>query len=396
MNTRILKRIASNLSILGLSLALALIAAEGLLRLFPTLLTEEAQLRMHWREILGQTTSLPHSYIGFLYPPYARRTVERGEVRFTYTTDEHGFRNPSSWPNEAEIVAVGDSMTFGYGVDDEQAWPRLLQKRTGKSVVNLGLIGGAPQQYLRIYETFGVALRPKILILGLLPANDVADAQTFEDWLKAGAQGNYDVWRFFRGKPARKSYPSSCEICLLYKARDSLERSSYLYTLWNEARKSFNSSQGYDGTTMKFPNGARMIFTPAMLDRSTAGARPDQPIFHRVINTIEQTHKLAQAHGTDLLIVLIPSKEEIYLPTVGKPTPQPIEPFLPEFEKLQIPYLDLRPHLQQLARQNEVLYFEVDGHPNAQGYAAIADAVLAHLKANTGTASIKSRDTASD
>jgi hypothetical protein len=354
MNIPSPKKIASNLLLLGLSLIFALTAAEGLLRLFPQLLPEEAQIRIHWREMLGQNTvSVAHPYLGFVYPPHLRRTLSRGDVQFTYKTDEHGFRNPSPWPSEAEIVAVG------------------------KSIINLGLIGAAPQQYLRIYETFGVALRPKLLLLGLLPANDVLDAQSFEDWLQAGAQGNYDVWRFFRGKPARKSYPPSCEICLLYMAHESLKRSSYLYTVFNEARKSYR----HPAERMRLPNGGRMTFLPTMLERSTAGIKTDEPIFQLVINTIEQTQKLAQGFGTELLVILIPSKESVYLPVLGKPSPEPIDVILREFEKRRIPYLDLRPYLQRLARQNEILYFEVDGHMNARGNAAVADAVLARLRA---------------
>jgi hypothetical protein len=384
MTKQILKKIdARNLLVLGLSLILALIAAEGFLRLFPTFLPQEAQLKIHWHEMGGgKTLSVPHPYIGFVYPPHIRRTVEQGDVRFSSTSDEHGFRNPSPWPNEAEIVAVGDSTTFSYGVDDEQAWPRLVQQGLGQSrVINLGLDGAAPQQYLRIYEIFGVPLRPKVLIMGLFPPNDVYDAQQFDGWLKAGAQGNYAVWRLFGGSPsAGKS------------ALESIKRSSYLYTLWDEARKSLQSSQGYDGETLKFPTGARMNFTPAMLERLTKRVRTDDSMFQLVINTIEQTHKLAQSHGTELLVILIPSKEEVYLPILGKPTPQPIDVFLPELEKRHIPYLDLRPHLQRLARQNEVLYFEVDGHHNAQGYAAIADAVLARLQAGAGRYALRDQE----
>ena len=40
-------------------------------------------------------------------------------------------------------------VTFGQGVNDEQAWPAILARAFPTSrIINLGLIGAGPQQYL--------------------------------------------------------------------------------------------------------------------------------------------------------------------------------------------------------------------------------------------------------
>ena len=62
-------------------------------------------------------------------------------------------------------------------------------------LINLGLIGAGPQQYLRVYETFGTRLHPKVLLVGFFVRNDFSDADTFDGWLKSGAGGNYMVCR---------------------------------------------------------------------------------------------------------------------------------------------------------------------------------------------------------
>jgi hypothetical protein len=42
----------------------------------------------------------------------------------------------------------------------------------------------------------------------------------------------------------------------------------------------------------------------------------------------------------------------------------------------------LGPAFRERAAAGETLFFEVDGHPNARGYAVIAEAVLTYLKAH--------------
>ncbi len=134
------------LALLGASIFLALGLAEVSLRAFPGLMPEELQLRLHWRET-SRPVTLPDPYLGYIYPPNHVARIERphGDFAFTFTTDEHGFRNPSPWPERAGIVVLGDSMAFGYGVDDDQTWTTLLAARLpGNRIINLGLPGLPP------------------------------------------------------------------------------------------------------------------------------------------------------------------------------------------------------------------------------------------------------------
>ena len=81
---------------------------------------------------------------------------------------------------------MGDSLTYSLSVNDEQAWPVLLERALApRRVLNLGLISAAPQQYLRVYETFGAKLSPKVLLVGLFLGNDLTDALAFDAWWRA-------------------------------------------------------------------------------------------------------------------------------------------------------------------------------------------------------------------
>ena len=73
--------------------------------------------------------------------------------------------------------------------------------------MNLGLVGASPEQYFRVYETFGARLQPKLLLVGVYVQNDFWDAGMFDLWLREGVGNNYMVWRNF-GRPLR--VPSAC------------------------------------------------------------------------------------------------------------------------------------------------------------------------------------------
>jgi lysophospholipase L1-like esterase len=354
--------IVASLVLLGASVVLALGAGEAALRLFPQLMPEEARLRLHWREVHAEPVSKADSYLGFVYPPNQKGRFERegGEFGFSYTTDEHGFRNPSPWPERADLVVLGDSMAFGYGVDDDEAWTSLLaDQRPDSRVINLGLIGASPQQYFRIYETFGQALRPDLVLFCLFPGNDLADALRFDKWLEAGSPGNYELWR--DTSPARGAL------------RDLLGR-SYLVALARQARESVDLQ--FSGRTMELPDFGRLQLAPGVYARNQELAQPDHPAFRSVIDAIERTRALAERGSSKFLVLLVPTKEEVYLPLLGEEPPLGTAPFATYLSKAEVPYLDLTPYFEARAREGQKLFFEIDGHPNAAGYRLMADVVL--------------------
>lgn len=352
------------------SLLLTLAMAEGILRLFPDLLPEDASLRIYWRNVVEKTTttSIGDPYLGFVYPPDHKGEIKLGEVDFSYSTDEHGFRNRGPWPAKPDIVTIGDSLTFSYGVEDEEGWvARLVDQSQDLQILNLGIIGASPQQYARYYERYAAAKQPRLLILGLFPGNDLIDAELFDQWLAAGAEGNYDVWRFFKGRvPGRAQ-----------RWKGAIER-SYLVTSLGEWKKNLNSP--FSSRTMTFDDGSRLRLAAGIRSKNVARTQSDHPTFRRVVEVLSELQEDCDQAGTELLVLLFPTKEEVYLPLLGEPAPLLVEPFAAKLEELGIDHLDLIPALQERGRQGARLYFEIDGHPNAEGYRVIADTVLTYLE----------------
>ena len=94
-------------------------------------------------------------------------------------TNSLGFRDEEfdSEPGEEELrwMCLGDSFTFGIGVDLEETWPQLiesdLQDRLGRpvEVINAGFAAGShyPPGYLPWLKSDGVLFSPSLLVLGI-------------------------------------------------------------------------------------------------------------------------------------------------------------------------------------------------------------------------------------
>ncbi|MBI1813325.1 hypothetical protein HY285_03695 [Candidatus Peregrinibacteria bacterium] len=90
--------------------------------------------------------------------------------RGTVTTDERGFRSPPIDPKKPTIAMLGDSITFGFGVNDDQTLAsRLAASFPTFNVVNTGVAGYALAQEVRTFREKFLPLRPSLLILTFHP-----------------------------------------------------------------------------------------------------------------------------------------------------------------------------------------------------------------------------------
>ncbi len=298
--------------------------------------------------------------------------MRHGDFGFTFTTDERGFRNAAPWPEQAAIVVLGDSHTFAYGVDDEQAWARLVgDGLPGERLVNLGLIAASARQYLRIYETFGRTLEPELVLLLLFPGFALEAAGEFESWLAAGQPGDFESWRF-----------RDADLEPGVKLVKRVVESSYLLLWLSDA--SHDLASPLAGRSIDFPSGARIELAPAVYAGNAARTTPENPEFVQVMQALEELRDLVAADGARFLVLLMPTKEEIYLPQLGASAPSAMAAFKSALGDRKMPFLDLTPAFAARAAAGEPLFFEVDIHPNPAGNRLIAEAVLDELRRHAG------------
>lgn len=120
--------------------------------------------------------------------PYIEKIPGMGHVHKTsfagrwdgswYGLESHGLRGPE-WkptfgPEEFRVLAVGDSCTFGKGVDEPDCWPRQLERLlqgalpAGRRalVANAGVNGYSAQQYLAVIRGRAELVRPNWIVVG--------------------------------------------------------------------------------------------------------------------------------------------------------------------------------------------------------------------------------------
>ncbi|MDM0018862.1 GDSL-type esterase/lipase family protein [Variovorax saccharolyticus] len=100
-----------------------------------------------------------------------------------------GKRGPSvvALESDARVLALGDSLTVGYGATPEEAWPALLAQSTGWRVDNEGVIGDTSVGALERLEALLAANRYDAVLVGI-GGNDMlrgAPQQTTPDNLAA-------------------------------------------------------------------------------------------------------------------------------------------------------------------------------------------------------------------
>lgn len=74
-------------------------------------------------------------------------------------------------PQGTKVVALGDSLTFGYGVPNSQSYPTLLANKTGWHIINTGVNGDTTKKVLKRLDDV-IAKQPALVLLGI-GGNDV-------------------------------------------------------------------------------------------------------------------------------------------------------------------------------------------------------------------------------
>ena len=166
----------------GLTLLLLFVAAEVGLRLSP------------WEASAFALNELPVPGLVGDYFPDQRGTVALGGPDrpwlYSFTTNSQGFRGPeiqvAKPPGLFRILAVGDSYTWGDGVEDDAVWVRRLEDRLRRcgpvEVVNAGFVGRNTVGEADWLEQKGMALSPDLVLLAAEPGDAMDILELDRDW----------------------------------------------------------------------------------------------------------------------------------------------------------------------------------------------------------------------
>lgn len=129
-----------------------------------------------------------------------------------------GLRDDADALKSPEIICLGDSYTMGWGVDQQQSFPKLLQQSTGMKVLNAGISSyGTVRELMMLQRLDTTAL--KYLVIQYC-YNDWSENKAFLDsgrYIPSGSQQALD--RTFRSyRFARTYFPFKYTLTLLRMA----------------------------------------------------------------------------------------------------------------------------------------------------------------------------------
>lgn len=173
------------LMVFGVVAALAL--AELTIRLFPRAFGIHASLQYYMPHVFAQDDTITWTLL-----PGARSRHEHfaGDFNVEVTVDQRGFRKTQQAKGRPNLLILGDSFTFGLGVEDDETYPAQLAARLPDwNILNAGYTGGASldtqflwlRQHVQTYQ-------PKLVLFQVFEANDYNEiaANTWEQVDDAG------------------------------------------------------------------------------------------------------------------------------------------------------------------------------------------------------------------
>jgi lysophospholipase L1-like esterase len=161
--------------------------------------------------------------VGYRLAPGFEGVIERAEFRHTFRVNDLGVRSSgsSAAPRaRLRVLVLGDSQAFGFGVEDDETFAALLERRLSArrregrvEVINAGVPGYGTADELAWLQAVGAELEPDLVIVQFLSTNDPIENRnpastwaTLSDGMLATRAGDEAEYRSFLSWLKRRSH----------------------------------------------------------------------------------------------------------------------------------------------------------------------------------------------
>ncbi|MEQ8572003.1 MAG: hypothetical protein RMA76_44180 [Deltaproteobacteria bacterium] len=348
----------------------------------------------------------------------------RGNPR-RFDHDGRGFRNAGGI-EQTEILAIGDSQTYGVGVERQRAWPYAIHEDFDYDVYNMGLGGYAPPHHLFSLDQM-LDLKPRVVVYAVYFGNDLMESFAIaRDHPELRAHIDDGVWAAAmlqddatpledaidlfvrRGAPApedetdnqstltafRTFVSERVMIYALARAAFHVTDERYVPGLLSrdfEKAKAAITSRERDYCSVYDDGSWRTILTAPyrgfMLDSEDARVEAG---FFVMVHALERVIAMADGVGARTVIALIPTKETVFAQRMSELSEHPKLTRLVEDEArykarlvaaLRNRRVTIVDTLAALAGSTRPPYFEdADGHPNMYGHGVLSSVIGPELR----------------
>ena len=340
-----------------------------------SLLPVMQQIKM--QEASSAVTYAPDPEFGALMAPALRKVIATPEFKYTLITDQAGFPNREPWPDSADVAVLGNSLLIGPGVGYDGAFTTLLQRKApGRTTLNFGIPGGGTRHQLRVYRRFVRPLRPKLVVATLWLTWDIDNTMQFDRWLAEESTTHFTTYRMTFGDThgARSSGQRPMAADAVHSLRNLLGKSYLIRALYLR----FQAITARPGIVerVKMPDASTVLLGSRDQRRLAQGfERPVLPgIVEVFFRPLQQLQTEVEGNGGRLVVMLVPSKEELYAADTFPAVLRPWQQAKRELEDRGLPTLDLYPVFREAGRQRAP-FFRVDSHLNSFGNQLVADAL---------------------
>ena len=371
--TRAGRRIAKLL----IGVVLGVLMSEAVLRYFPrSLMPKEFRIldRVYTARSAWEDMMIGDAYLGYklkpnldiLFPSEGREIPYRTT---SYGLGDIGFRDIGTHP-PFKAVAVGDSFTLCDDVPAEACWGRHLADANWISIATLGVNGYSTLAEARILERYGRPLKPRLVMLGVF-LNDFKDNVNFEEWTRSGTD-NFWVWlgrKRGRGPSGRWLADHS----MIYRIIDGASRA--------RGREIHKYKDEHVDFVFRLDHWWLQL---------VKGVERD-PGWHLMQQAFLDMRKVATDMGADFVVLIFPSKEQIYWDLARQFAPReanlnvdhPTDVIRDFCQANSIKFCEFTGPLREQARHGRQLYHRISSHWNDEGNAVGAQ-VIARCLADQG------------
>jgi hypothetical protein len=162
----------------------------------------------------------------FVLRPNTSESYQTPEFTFTATTNSLGIRGRDVDLRRKpglRVLALGDSFTYGWGVNDAEAWPALVERTLAEKghpaeILNCGCPGAGVDAYAEVAERLIPVAKPDVVLVAVLQGIDLklADLGTTTNRLY---EFKLEERRRSIPRPLARALPNLCELPVRLPAR---------------------------------------------------------------------------------------------------------------------------------------------------------------------------------
>jgi hypothetical protein len=228
-----------------------------------------------------------------------------GVFTFRYSNNSLGWRGRREYretkPTDYRVLFLGDSFTYGIGVDDDQTFAAQVEQdlradRLSVEVLNAGCPGKGTDYALKCFQTLGRKFHPDLTVLGFF-CNDFQDNARGE-YYTIGRRGGLQVKPLNCNRGAVKTlldHLPAYNWLISWSQAANLVKQAGVEALINRARQS--GPEATNGLVVSYDRGARGY--------ATAANKPLTRIY------VEQLNAAVKRAGGELMMCYIPISQEV-------------------------------------------------------------------------------------